>query len=95
MTLSELEALIAEVRAEVGDDADPVVKMAVQPNYPFEWSVRGGVVVNKSAEDQDEWDAAAPADREGHERPADDHVVYLVQGSQQEYLQAPSDQVWQ
>lgn len=48
MRLSELAALVAQLQEEAGDN-DPVVKMAVQPGYPFEWSIRDLVLAGDTA----------------------------------------------
>lgn len=93
MRLSELADLIARLQDAAGD-ADPEVKLAVQPHYPFEWTVRDAVLVNLAESDQNDWDATAPEDRDGQARPEDRHMVYVVQGDNQEYFKGPVDLVF-
>jgi hypothetical protein len=43
MLLSELKQRIADYEEAFGEDADPVISVAVQPNYPMTAAFRGVV----------------------------------------------------
>jgi hypothetical protein len=51
MKLSELVERLEELRDDFGDDADPEVVAAYQPNYPLSGTILGAV---KLEEDDDE-----------------------------------------
>jgi hypothetical protein len=39
MRLSELSELLDEAKYHFGDDVDPDVRLAIQPSWPFEYSI--------------------------------------------------------
>jgi hypothetical protein len=80
MKLSELEELLADVRSQVGE-ADPEVRIADQPRYPFECSVQNIVCVNLTEVDND-----APLEELPSSTPEPEFVVYIAEGRQLNYL---------
>lgn len=94
MTLSELKRAVDEAieRAEI-DDLDPddiEVKLAMQPNWPFEYSVCEAQLI--TADDLDE------SEEDGDEDDDDDAIepaFWLGEGNQEGYLpSAVKELVW-
>jgi hypothetical protein len=79
MTLNDLIQRLEEIRQEVGGETD--VRLAHQPNYPFEYSI-AGIVVGKV--DEDEIDPRIPGPVIGGVGP-DGPPVYILEGSQLGY----------
>ena len=82
MKLSELMQELEYMQERAGEDNDPEVRFAGQPNWPFEYSVASVIMVDPTAPDTDE-DEETMMDY--HQSP-DSNVVYLVEGSQLGYL---------
>jgi len=82
-TLGELLEAVEELIEAHGADVE--VRMATQPNYPFEWSIGGVVAVDPSESDED--------DDEGSDAPSGDGevIVYILEGSQLGYA---SKRLW-
>ena len=81
MRLSELIALLQDIQGSF-PDGDPEVRLAMQPSWPFEYSIHS-VTCLGGPED--------PEDPEGEDAP----VVYISEGVQLGYLPgAAKDAVW-
>lgn len=81
MRLSELIALLQDIQ-DAYPDRDPEVRLAMQPQWPFEYSIRSVTCFEDSEGEE------AP---EGEDAP----VVYLSEGVQLGYLPgAAKDAVW-
>lgn len=98
MTLSELIEQLLELQQDAGDD-NPEVRLAHQPQWPFEYSLTDVLLVDVNEEERLEIDeflnVGDPDDEEAraaaHERRAEldaepGGVVYLGEGSQLGYL---------
>jgi hypothetical protein len=78
MRLSELIEILQDI-ADVQEGADPEVRLAHQPRWPFEHSI-DQVIAMPAADDDDEGEPADP-----DAAPAD-VVVYIAEGAQLGYL---------
>lgn len=77
MTLRDLLDRLTDVADEYGDDVE--VRLAIQPSWPFEHSIRDVEVVDPAdAEDDEEAEAA-----DENDEPV---VVYIAEGRQLGYL---------
>ncbi len=93
MRLSALIEQLEALRDEVGE-ADPIVRIAHQPHYPFEHAVVNVSCINTAEGEQKDFDADPPAADEGVERPEDNHIIYLAASTSNEYLHSAVDEVW-
>jgi hypothetical protein len=83
MTLDDLISRLEECRDELGDaGGDIEVRLASQPNYPFEWDIFGVAlstdIETEDGDEEDEEDAEHPDDAEAP-------VVYICEGRQLDY----------
>ena len=85
MTLSELIETLTDLQREHGDQVP--VRLAHQPNWPFELSISAVEAVNVAGPDEDDRDVARDilADPESV-------VVYIAEGSQIGYLPGVASQ---
>lgn len=83
MTLSELMQELEWIQESLPDDSDPEVLIAEQPNWPFEYSLAGVVLIDENTTDEDDDPISA------------EPVVFLGEGSQLAYLRTGvADIVW-
>ena len=94
MTINDLIQTLTDLRDQNGDDGDIDVRIAMQPSWPFEYSIGDVQLVNEDQDEEDENDGdegggtmigvedARPSARPDAKPP----VVYLAEGSQLGYL---------
>ena len=82
MTLSELRQELDWMQEQAGEDNDPEVRFAGQPNWPFEYSVASVIMVDPTEPGWGEEEGEEKLDFETTGK----EVVYLVEGSQLGYL---------
>ena len=81
MTIDELIERLEEYREALGGDIE--IRLMSQPNWPFEYSFAGLVSSNELRElDEEDFDP----------QEANEHVLYLVEGTQLGY---GSKQAWE
>ena len=71
MTIRELIEILEELSGEFGDEVE--VRLATQPNYPFEYSISDGKIVELESIDGDGFDC-------------EEAILYLYEGQQLGYL---------
>lgn len=94
MTIDELISILQDAAEEVGGDAE--VRLAHQPQWPFEYSLSGQTVISKPGVDDleeherfmgcEEMDAEAELQRLRQIVEEGSAIVYLGEGSQLGYL---------
>jgi hypothetical protein len=93
MTLNDLIEQLTDFRDSGGVPGDTEVRLAHQPNYPFEYDIDG--VSLYEYEPEDDWGAdpsltdsqkAQAREAQDREKEANPTVVYIVEGSQRGYL---------
>lgn len=94
MVLSELIQHLKEMQQEAGEDHDPEVRLAIQPNWPFECHLQNIKLVHTEAKTINdleatlEYEELTPEDREHlvaevkSLRGTNPPIIYLAQGSQ-------------
>lgn len=84
MTIRELIELLEDAAVETGSD-ETEVRLASQPNWPFEYSIHGvGVAEAHEADEED-----------GDDEDQDEPIVYIGEGQQLGYLsQAGREAAW-
>lgn len=79
MTLRELIDALEEIAHDRGDDVE--VRLAHQPRWAFEYSIREVQMVDLADDDEDDEDEERPMDPKEAEP-----IVYLLEGEQLGYL---------
>lgn len=82
MTLQELINQLLELQSELGPNEDPVVKIAQQPSWPFEYSI-GDVVMTELPETMTraQFDALSEDEQErANDRADNDELVFIDEG---------------
>ena len=79
MTLNDLIEQLTDLRTSLDDDADPEVRLAHQPRWPFEYSVGTVTLVGATGEVEEEEDREEEGDQ-------DETIIYIGEGTQLGYL---------
>lgn len=85
MTLEQLYNQLEDLIENQGVDLETEVKLAMQPSWPFEYSISDHIYLHTEEEN----------DR--HAQPGDDpkQIIYLAESRQERYLpQEVADNVW-
>jgi len=81
-----LEDLVRELQDFLDDYPDAEVKLATQPNWPFEYSI-GSVVAVDLSEEEDEFEEEEEEDVDVDDEEDDENIViYIGEGEQLGYL---------
>lgn len=87
MSLRDLIDSLQDLADEYGDDTE--VRIAQQPQWPFEYSIGDIQAVSSGDDDDDDDDAgdeAGAEEAEGKEATDDETVIYIGEGRQLGYL---------
>lgn len=83
-TLQQLIDVLQDLQSELGPNEDPVVKIAQQPSWPFEYSI-GDVVMTDAVNvmTRAEFDALSEDEQEAaNERADNDELVFIDEGEE-------------
>ncbi len=83
MTLNELIAKLEEIKEQFGDNGEMEVRLMSQPNWPFEWTIRGVTCNHFFPNEEDEYE---PEDGEDLPEPEEvEPIIYVCEGTQLGY----------